>query len=59
MKDQRTAKLRVCAHCEKVFWDREGGCPVCGFAHYGAIWALGWKKAVWYWIKGYRRNCEM
>lgn len=54
MKDQRTAKLRICAHCEKVFWDHPTlyGCPVCDFAHYGAIWILGWKKAIWAWLKG-------
>ena len=39
------AKLRVCASCEWVFSDKRhpetGGCPKCGFAHYGARYVYG------------------
>ncbi len=53
--NQFHAKLRICASCEKVFWDRERGCPICGFGHYGAIWAVGWKKAILWWITKHHR----
>lgn len=33
----------------------EDGCPICNFAHYGAIWALSWKHAIWNWITGKHR----
>ena len=40
-----TAKLRVCASCEWVFKidlsSKAGGCPKCGFAHYGARGVYG------------------
>lgn len=43
--NQKTAKLRVCARCEWVFKHKKhpetGGCPLCGFAHYGARWVYG------------------
>lgn len=40
------AKLRVCASCEWIFTaDNQhpefGGCPKCGFAHYGARYVYG------------------
>lgn len=43
------AKLRVCASCEWIFTiDNQhpefGGCPKCGFGHYGARFVYG-KKA--------------
>lgn len=42
---QLTAKLRVCASCEWIFSDQRhpetGGCPACGFAHYGARFVYG------------------
>ena len=40
---QLQADLRVCASCERIFRrsKHSGGCPYCGFAHYGARWALG------------------
>ena len=42
---QKDAKLRVCASCEWVFKDERhpemGGCPKCGFAHYGARYVYG------------------
>lgn len=47
---QLNAKLRVCASCERVFWDRKNGCPVCGFAHYGAFWAIGFWPTVLGWV---------
>lgn len=55
MKTQHEAKLRCCARCEKVFWNNNNGCPVCDFAHYGAIWALGWRHAIWNWLSGVHR----
>jgi len=42
--------IRCCARCERVFhkWNegkfngvRVGGCPSCGFAHYGARFVYG------------------
>jgi rubredoxin len=48
MTKQLKAKLRVCASCEWVFdhdpdggLHGDGGCPKCGFAHYGARWVYG------------------
>ena len=47
MGSQKTANLRVCASCEWVFREEEikedgiGGCPKCGFAHYGARYVYG------------------
>lgn len=42
---QKDAKLRVCASCEWIFKDERhpemGGCPKCGFAHYGARYVYG------------------
>lgn len=46
---QKGAALRVCGSCEWVFERRPAqasgepgtGCPKCGFASYGAHWALG------------------
>lgn len=41
---QQRAKLRICASCEWVFHistAKDGGCPKCGFAHYGARWVHG------------------
>ncbi len=42
---QKDAKLRVCASCEWIFTDKRhaktGGCPKCGFAHYGARYVYG------------------
>ena len=42
---QKDAKLRVCASCEWLFKDTRhpetGGCPKCGFAHYGARFVYG------------------
>lgn len=42
----KKADLRICASCEFVFRESKypNGCPYCGFAHYGANWAIG-KKA--------------
>ncbi len=42
----KTARLRVCASCEWVFTlDNQhpqfGGCPKCGFGHYGARHVYG------------------
>lgn len=38
------ANLRVCASCEWIFKASEfSACPKCGFAHYGAHWAIGKK----------------
>ncbi len=54
--NQLNAKLRVCASCEKVFWDKENGCPICGFAHYGAVWALGWWRVIIHWITRFHRD---
>ena len=44
--DQRHAKLRICASCEWIFHIDDqhpemGGCPKCGFAHYGARFVYG------------------
>jgi len=38
--------IRCCASCERVFhkWNQHkypGGCPSCGFAHYGARFVYG------------------
>ena len=45
LSPQQRAKLRVCASCEWVFLienaDEHGGCPMCGFAHYGARFVYG------------------
>lgn len=48
MPKQLKAELRVCASCEWIFkYDPEGGlyndggCPKCGFAHYGARFVYG------------------
>ena len=42
---QKDAKLRVCAACEWIFTDERdretGGCPKCGWAHYGARFVYG------------------
>lgn len=42
---QKDAKLRVCASCEWLFTDERpresGGCPKCGWAHYGARFVYG------------------
>lgn len=44
---QPRANLRICASCRWVFkltgkvHHETGGCPKCGFAHYGAYWAMG------------------
>ena len=38
---QRNAFIRVCASCRKVFFGSNRECPKCGFAHYGALWAIG------------------
>lgn len=47
---QRYHNLRVCASCESVYWGKNKACPICGFAHYGAIWALGFWNAMFGWI---------
>jgi len=43
--NQLNAKLRVCASCEWIFKEKRdpetGGCPRCGFAHYGARHVYG------------------
>lgn len=42
MKRQKIAKLRCCASCKWIFkLVDDNGCPKCGFAHYGARFALG------------------
>lgn len=47
MTNQLKAKLRVCASCEWIFKYPEqehsewGGCPKCGFCHYGARYVYG------------------
>jgi hypothetical protein len=46
MTTQKKAILRVCACCEWIFKEDEdskknGGCPKCGFAHYGARFVFG------------------
>ena len=46
---QYRAKLRICASCRWIFklnnkvHPETGGCPKCGFGHYGAYWAMGRK----------------
>jgi predicted nucleic acid-binding Zn-ribbon protein len=44
-KQSKKAKLRVCASCEWIFKEKRhpdtGGCPKCGFAHYGARFVYG------------------
>jgi|SaaInlStandDraft_4_1057021.scaffolds.fasta_scaffold76043_1 hypothetical protein len=40
----KTADLRICAKCEWIFkLHQHKGCPQCGFASYGAHWAVGQK----------------
>jgi anaerobic ribonucleoside-triphosphate reductase len=45
MVRQKDAKLRVCASCEWIFRNKRhhetGGCPKCGWAHYGARFVYG------------------
>ena len=53
--NQHNANLRICASCERVWWGADKSCPVCGFAHYGAIWVLGFWRAVFYWIFKFHR----
>jgi len=43
---KKPARLRICASCEWIFTiDQQhptmGGCPKCGFAHYGARYVHG------------------
>lgn len=42
---QQRASLRVCASCEWIYHTKdagkEGGCPKCGFASYGARFVYG------------------
>jgi predicted nucleic acid-binding Zn-ribbon protein len=42
---KKLARLRVCASCEWIFTvdnqHLDGGCPKCGFAHYGARYVYG------------------
>ena len=45
MSDQRKALIRVCAKCQRVFIFYKM-CPHCGFAHYGAIWAIGFWRTM-------------
>lgn len=44
---QKYAKLRVCGSCEWIFRNERhhetGGCPKCGWAHYGARFVYGGK----------------
>lgn len=53
MKQQIDASIRICAcACYRVFHKRQskdGRCPSCGFAHYGAVFVLGslWKAIFW------------
>jgi hypothetical protein len=49
---QSEAKLRLCAHCEYVWWRRKtpDECPKCGFAHYGSIWAIGFWPTIIKWV---------
>lgn len=69
----KIAELRVCASCEWVYKlseTEDGGCPKCGFAHYGAHWVYG-KPAYRYaitqepWLKRklaryeYQLQCEI
>lgn len=42
----KSARLRVCASCEWIFTrgnqhPETGGCPKCGFSHYGARYVYG------------------
>jgi predicted nucleic acid-binding Zn-ribbon protein len=44
----KKARLRICASCEWIFTidnqhPQMGGCPKCGFAHYGARYVYGAK----------------
>jgi len=47
---QSKANLRICGCCCRIFWANGKPCPVCGFASYGAIWAVGWKATLKGWI---------
>ena len=38
---QSSALVRVCASCEWIFRRPATDCPRCGFASYGAHWAIG------------------
>lgn len=42
---QKTADLRCCASCEFIYSNKEfydpSGCPICGFATYGAYYVYG------------------
>jgi hypothetical protein len=42
---QQKAKIRICASCGRVFIIYKG-CPCCGFASYGSIWAIGFWKTI-------------
>ena len=60
MSNQKFSKLRVCASCEWIFdiseANENGGCPKCGFGHYGARYVYGdkaykYKKTQEPWIE--------
>jgi RNA polymerase subunit RPABC4/transcription elongation factor Spt4 len=41
----KNALIRICARCRRVHI-RQGGCPVCGFATYDSVWAVGWWRTI-------------
>lgn len=47
--------LRVCARCGRVFIGKQRACPGCGFGHYQAIWAIGWKRTLLRLLTGTKR----
>ena len=55
MAKNKDALIRVCARCEKVFIGK-GGCPVCEFGTYGAIWAIGYINTILRLITGKHRQ---
>ena len=42
---QLEAKIRVCGSCKRYFVFYKM-CPHCGFAHYGALWATGFRATL-------------